>query len=169
MFVPPDDVPYSRSPPFPKMDFLKFDGEFPRLWRDQCEVYFEVYAVHPSLKTRFATLNFKGAVVTWLQTVQRTGRNVDWDRLCELVMEKFDKHQYQQLLKKFEALRQKSSVEEYQAEFERLAQGLVLYNSGYDDTYFMTQFVVGLKDEILAAIALHWPKDVDTTSALALI
>lgn len=56
--------------------------------------------MHPALKTRFATLNFKGAAATWLQTVQRKGRIVDWDRLCELVMEKFDKHQYQNLLKK---------------------------------------------------------------------
>lgn len=162
VFVPPDDVPYPRSPPFPQMDFPKFDGEFPRLWRDQCEVYFKVYAVHPSLKTRFATLNLKGAAATWLQTAQRIERIMDWERLCELVMEKFDKHRYQHLLKKFEALRQKWSVEEYQTEFERFAQGLVLYNSGYDDTYFVTHFVVGLKDEIRSAITLHRPKDVDT-------
>ena len=37
-----------RSPPFPKLDFPKFDGEFPRLWRDECEMFFEVYAVERS-------------------------------------------------------------------------------------------------------------------------
>jgi len=49
-----------RSPPSPKLEFPKFDGEFPRAWRDECEMFFEVYAVHPSLKTRFAALNFQG-------------------------------------------------------------------------------------------------------------
>ena len=44
-------------------------------------------------------------------------------------------------------------------EFEKLAQGILLYNSGYDDTYFVTQIVAGLKEEIRSVIALHSPRD----------
>jgi hypothetical protein len=87
------------------MEFQKFDGSFPRSWRDQCEVFFEVYATHPSLKTWFATLNYMGVALTWLQTVQRNGRIVDLLKLYELVMERFDKNQYKILLKQFEALK----------------------------------------------------------------
>ena len=36
-------------------------------------------------------------------------------------MNKFDRNQYQLLLKRFDKLRQKDSVEEYQLEFEKLA------------------------------------------------
>ena len=85
-------APY--NPPFPKIEFPKFDGTNPRLWWDNCERYFEVYVVQEALKTRFATLNFKGAAVTWLQTVERHGRIGDWNKLCELVMAKYDKDQY---------------------------------------------------------------------------
>ncbi|CAD6222998.1 unnamed protein product [Miscanthus lutarioriparius] len=53
--------------------------------------------------------------------------------------------------------------------FEKITQGLLLYNDGYDDTYFMNRFVARLKEEICFVIALHRPKDVDTASALALI
>ena len=113
------------------MEFPKFDGDFPRLWRDQCEVFFEVYAVHPSLKMRFAILNFKGVAASWLQTIQRNGRITDWDKLCDLVTSKFDRNQCQLLLKRFDKLKQKDSVEEYQLEFEKLAQGLLLYNDAY--------------------------------------
>ncbi|CAD6247885.1 unnamed protein product [Miscanthus lutarioriparius] len=127
-----NDAPANcRSPPFPKMEFPKFDGEFPRLWRDQCEVFFEVYAVHPSLWTWFTTLNFKGMAASWLQTVQRNGQITDWDRLCDMVMNKFDWNQYQLLLKRFEKLKQKDSVEEYQMEFEKLAKG------GDSSSYFI--------------------------------
>ena len=84
---------------------------------------------------------------------------LDWDRLCELVMNCFDKDQYQLLLKWFDALKQIGSVEDYQMEFEKLAQGILLYNSGYDDTYFVTRFVAGLKEEIRSVIALHSPRD----------
>jgi hypothetical protein len=95
----------ARSPPFPKIDFPKFYGENPHLWHDNCEMFFEVYAVHPSLKTRFAALNFKDAATAWLQTVQRKGRITDWDRLCELVMGRFDRDQYQLILNQFETLK----------------------------------------------------------------
>jgi len=115
-----------RSPPFPKLEFPKFDGEFPRLWWDEYEMFFEVYVVPPSLKTRFAALNFKGVAKTWLQTIQRKGRIEDWEQLCELVMNYFDKNQCQLLLKQFDALRQTESVDDFQAEFEKLAQGIML-------------------------------------------
>jgi hypothetical protein len=73
------------------------------------------------------------------------------------------------LLKWFDALKQTGSVEDYRAEFEKLAQRIVLYNSNYDDTYFVIRFIAGLKEAIWAVITLHRAKDVDTASALALL
>jgi hypothetical protein len=128
----------SHHPPFPKMEFPKFDGSNPCLWRDQCEVYFEVYAVEEMMKTRFASLNFKGSAATWLQTVERRGRITDWSKLCDLIMAKYDKDQYQILQRQLDSLKQTSSVLEYQAAFEKLAHGIVLYNPAIDDTFFVT-------------------------------
>lgn len=45
-----------HSSPVPKMEFPKFDGTNPHLWRDHCEMYFDIYAVVPFLKTRFGSL-----------------------------------------------------------------------------------------------------------------
>lgn len=50
-----------------------------------------------------------------------------------------------------------------------MAHRLLLYNDGYDDTYFVNWFVAGLEEEIRSVIALHQPKDVDIASALALL
>lgn len=125
--------------------------------------------MHLTLKTRFAILNFQGAAATWLQTVERRAQVGDWEELCGLVIAKFNKDQYHVLLKQFDSIKQKGSVDEYHAEFERLAHRLLLYNSNYDDTYFVTRFVVGLKEDIRSVICLHRPRDVDTASALALI
>lgn len=121
------------------------------------------------MRTRFAALNFKGAAATWLQTMKRRDRITDWDRLCELVFAKFDKDQYQTQLKQLESLKQLGSVADYQDQFEKLAHGILLYNLGYDDVYFVTRFLAGLKEEIRAPIALHRLKDVDTASALTLL
>jgi hypothetical protein len=128
---PSDSVP--RSPPFPKIEFPKFDGSNPRLWQDHCTMFFEVYAVHPSLKTRFAALNFVGIAKTWLHTVERRERVADWPTLCKLVMGQFDKDQYPLILK-FEATIQSTSVQEYIIEFEQAAHNLLLYNPNYDET-----------------------------------
>jgi hypothetical protein len=162
-----DSVP--RSPPFPKLEFPKFDGSNPRLWQDHCNMFFEVYAVHPSLKTRFAALNFVGIAKTWLHTVERRERVADWLTLCKLVMGRFDKDQYPLILKQFEATDQTASVQEYIADFEQAAHNLLLYNPNYDETYFVTRFLAGLKEDIRAGIVLHRPPDVDTASALALL
>jgi hypothetical protein len=44
----------------PNMNFPTFDGTNPRLWKDKCESYFEIYNVNDALKPRFAALNFSG-------------------------------------------------------------------------------------------------------------
>lgn len=133
------------------MAFPKFDGTNPRLWRDQCEMYFEVYAVHAGMNTRFAALNFKGAAATWLQTMERRGR-ITGGQLCEVVMKKFGKDQYQILLRKLDALKQSASVQEYQDEFEKLSHGILLYNPAFDDMFFVTRFNNGLREDIRVPI-----------------
>ena len=67
----------SRLGPVPKLEFPKFDGENPRLWKDCCEMYFEVYNVSDSLKTRFAALKFLGTAASWLHSVECKGRITD--------------------------------------------------------------------------------------------
>lgn len=66
-------------------------------------------------------------------------------------------------------LKQTGSVADYHSQFEKLAHGILLYNTVYDDVYFVTKFLAGLKEEIRAPIALHRPRDVDTASALVLL
>ncbi|WVZ81498.1 hypothetical protein U9M48_028869 [Paspalum notatum var. saurae] len=68
-----------------------------------------------------------------------------------------------------DALQQTGTVAEYQEQFEKLAHGILLYNPAFDDVYFVTRFLGGLKESIRAPIALHRPQNVDTASALALL
>lgn len=54
----------------PKMDFPTFDRTNPRLWKDKCETYFEIFGVSDELKPHFATLNFTDAATSWLETLE---------------------------------------------------------------------------------------------------
>jgi len=95
----------SRPPPLSKIEFPKFDGDNPRLWCDHCEMFFEVYSVGDHLKTRFAALNFSGAAAAWLQTAEHRGRELNWDKFCQAVFDRFDRDQYQLHLRQLDNLR----------------------------------------------------------------
>ncbi|CAO2146347.1 unnamed protein product [Urochloa humidicola] len=159
----------SKPSHMPKMDFPKFSGENPRLWADQCEMYFEIYSVSDALKTSFAALNFEGPAAAWLQTLELRGRIRSWSTLRKAVCDRFDKDQYQNHLRQLDNLCQTDSVTEYYEKFEQLSHNILLYNQSYDDTYFVTRFLSGLKAEIRIPIQLHRPQNVDTASALALL
>lgn len=128
----------------PKLEFPKFDGENPRLWKDRCELYFEVYSVSEALKPRFAALNFDGPAASWLQTVERRGRVQSWEALHTAVGARFDRDQYQLHMKQLDNLKQTGSVTDYYTKFEQLAHCILLYNNAYDDVYFVTRVLSGL-------------------------
>jgi hypothetical protein len=46
---------------------------------------------------------------------------------------------------------------------------LLLYNSALDDSFFVEEFLEGLRDDLRAAIWLHQPSDLDTAYRLALL
>jgi len=71
-------------------------------------------------------------------------------------------------MRQLDNLKQTGSVQEYYERFEQLSHNILLYNASYDDVYFVTRFMGGLREEICAPIALHRPKNVDAASALAL-
>lgn len=165
-----DSRPGSSRPPYlPKMEFPKFNGENPRLWVDRCETYFELFCVGDNLKTRFAALNFSGPAASWLQTIELRGGITSWDETRKAVCARFDKDQYQISLRHLDNLIQSGSVSEYYDTFEQLSHTILLYNPSYDDTYFVTRFLSGLKDELRTPIALHRPTFVESASALALL
>lgn len=120
----------------PKMDFPKFDGENPKLWQQECETYFELYQVLPGLRTRYASLNFKGTAALWLRNVQAKGRVENWDELCNLVHEKFGKNKYTHYRRQLRQLKQVDSVAIYVEAFEKLRNQLLLYNPALDESFF---------------------------------
>jgi hypothetical protein len=59
----------------PKMDFPRFEGSDPTIWKDNCEMYFQIYGISDLMKVKFAILNFVGNAALWLKTLQsNTGR-----------------------------------------------------------------------------------------------
>lgn len=153
----------------PKMDFPRFDGENPKVWEQECEMYFEIYQVQDSFRTRYAALNFRGTAALWLPNVQAQRRIEDWGEMCRLVHANFGKNRYIKYRRQMRGLKQTCTVTDYCEKFEILRNQLLLYNPALDEAFFVEEFLHGLRDDIRSAIHLHCPQDLDTASLLALM
>lgn len=58
-------------------------------------------------------------------------------------------------------------VDDCYVKFEELMHRVLVYNRSYDETFFVTKFVGGLKPEVKIAIKLHKPRTVDLALSLA--
>lgn len=59
---------YQKEIRLPKAVSPKFDGSNPKVWREKCEKYFNMYHILIHLWAQFATIHFKGSAELWLQT-----------------------------------------------------------------------------------------------------
>jgi hypothetical protein len=65
------------------------------------------------------------------------------------------------------APRQEGSVEEYTKEFEVVQYQVSMFNLGYDDMFFTSHYVNGLKGDIKGVVQSQMPESVDRASMLA--
>ena len=115
----------------------------------------------------FATMHFRGNAALWLQSYE-AGNEVDsWEELIVAIHSKFDKDKHHRYLDSLERCRQTDSVAGYYLQFEELRHKVLVHNKHYDEAFFVTKFVNGLKREIQKAINLHQPKTMNMALSLA--
>ena len=51
-------------------------------------------------------------------------------------------------------LKQTGTVEDYTTQFQSLQYDVTMHNSSYDEMFFTQQYIIGLKEEIRAAVEL---------------
>jgi len=83
------------------------------------------------------------------------------------VEQKFGAHDYRDAMDELLNLRQTSSVEDYALAFENLQFEISMHTDGLDNTFFVSQFVKGLRADIGTGVLAHFPKTVDQAILLA--
>jgi hypothetical protein len=86
-----------------------------------------------------------GNAAFWLKAYKLRHEIASWPALMTVVLEKFGADDYRKYLKKLMALKWKDSVEQYQLQFEALSYQIYIQNPHYDEQFFVTQFIRGLK------------------------
>jgi hypothetical protein len=153
----------------PQLDFPKFDGTNPKLWIKQCGTYFDLYAIPVENWVKLATVNFAGPAAFWMQTVEINIRKCSWEYLCQLVVDRFDRDQFNHFIHQFFHVKQIDSVTEYVTLFDNLMHQLLAHDPLVNPAILTGKFVDGLKPNIRATLLLHRPKDLDTVSSLVIL
>lgn len=153
----------------PKLDFPKFFGENPRLWLDRCQTYFEMYHVPGSQWVATATMYVEGHAALWLQAYKRQHVLLGWDVFAQAIEEEFGADAYEAQMNKLLQLKQTGTVAEYRLAFEASMYYLLSLDATLNPKFFVTQFILGLKDEVRGAVRLQSPNSVTRAVILARI
>jgi hypothetical protein len=151
------------------MSFPRFDGNMPRIWRDKCLDYFCLFNVNPSLWLISCTLHMDGNAALWLKVYRLRHEIATWTDLMNAVEEKFGADDHRRFMKQLLALKQRGTVEEYQLHFEELSYQIAIQNPHYDEQFYVSQFIKGLKSDIRAAVESQVPESVERAILLALV
>lgn len=167
--TPTSPVESGRFTKPPKLDFPKLFGENPRLWLDTCCTYFEMYRVPVPLWVSTATMYMEGHLVLWLQAYKRYHALLGWDAFCQAVEDEFGSDEYDAQMSKLLQLKQTHTVTKYRKAFESSMYHLLSLDATLNNKFFVTQFLLGLKNEIRGAVRLQAPTSITRATVLSRI
>jgi hypothetical protein len=110
-----------------------------------------------------------GNAALWLKAYRLRHEIATWTDLMNAVEEKFGADDHRRFMKQLLALKQRGTVEEYQLQFEELSYQIAIQNPHYDEQFYVSQFIKGLKSDIRAAVESQVPESVERAILLALV
>ena len=153
----------------PKHHFPRFTGENPRLWIDMALTYFDMYQVPVHQWVSTATLYLDGHAALWWQAFKHRRRFWPWDDFAVEIESEFGQGEFESHMTHLLQLKQQGTVTEYKSAFETAMYHLIALDPSLNSKFFISQFVLGLKDEIRAAVRLQAPTSVTRAVCLAKI
>uniref|UniRef100_A0A803MHB5 Uncharacterized protein n=1 Tax=Chenopodium quinoa TaxID=63459 RepID=A0A803MHB5_CHEQI len=125
----------------PKLEFLKFDGSYPRLWIKKCCKYCTLCKSPDEQKVDLASLNMIAKAENWVSGNLSTRSTVDWNDFVIDINGRFKDEVGVNVVEEFNKLQQID-------EFENL-KAIMLQNSyALPEKYLLESFVGGLKPRI---------------------
>jgi hypothetical protein len=163
-----EETPLHHSA-LPKLSFPKFYSENPRIWLDKCTDYFCIFNIPETMWTTDASLHMEDNAAKWLQLYKLKHDVGNWPAFVAVVEQKFGVYDYHSSIQDLLQVKQDDSVEEYTKAFQAIQFQVAMFNPGFDEMFFTTHFVNGLREEIRSVVQTHLPDSVDKAALLAKI
>uniref|UniRef100_A0ACD5UZ83 Uncharacterized protein n=1 Tax=Avena sativa TaxID=4498 RepID=A0ACD5UZ83_AVESA len=105
----------------------------------------------------------------WYHTFKQNQERLSWEQFRQAVLLEFDTDTHQVKMKELLQLKQTDTMAEYHKQFDRLVYNIKLYDPAIGGVMLVTQFLLGLKEEIRAAVEAQLPNIVQRATLLAQI
>ncbi|XP_070001858.1 uncharacterized protein [Nicotiana sylvestris] len=145
------------------MEMPRFSGANPEGWVFDAERYFDFYHISEDHKLSLASFYLDGEAREWYRWLFRNKQLSDWPRFALKVMSRFQKRSLLAPKGHLSKLRQTSTIAEFQARFESIANE----TNDIPESLLVHVFTSGLRADIQMAVLAHKPKTLDEVFDLA--
>lgn len=149
------------------MDFPKFDGTDARIWLDTCNSYFMMYQIPEGFKVSAATMNLLGNAAHWYQAYKLDQGWHTWEQFQQAVLSEFEINVHRDKMRELLQLKQIGTVDDYTMKFNQLVYSIKLYDPAVGGMMIVTQYILGLKEELQGPVESQLPQTVTMAATLA--
>jgi hypothetical protein len=153
------DIPHSnqitdRNYTQLKLSFPRFNGVDPNEWIYKAEQYFEFKNIHHQQRVQLASFHLEDDALQWHRWLSKFMGHLNWSEFTQVVLHRFGPTDYEDPSEALTRLRQTSTVNIYQTEFEKLSQRI----DNLPENYLVGCFIAGLRDEIRLDVKVKHPR-----------
>lgn len=134
-------------------------------WLYKVNHFFAYHNTIPQQRLSLVSFHMEGRALIWFQDLEESGFLTDWDTFVKALLMRFGANFYDDPMEALTSLRQTDSMEEYKEKFEALSNRL----RGLSETYKLSCFLSGLKDEIRLPVRMFSPTSLLTAYGLSKI
>jgi len=102
-------------------------------------------------------MNLSGRASHWYQAHKDTYGVQSWEQFEQSVLSEFEVNTHRDKMMELLTLKQVDSVADYKKQFEQLVYHIKLFDKTVSETLLVSQFVLGLKDELRPAVEMQLP------------
>jgi len=146
-----------------KLDFPRFDGSEPINWVLKAQQFHSYNQIPENQKVSLAAFHMERRALTWYHWLMDSGYIGGYEDFVSALKTRFAPSVFGDPVGTFTKLKQSSTVEDYQTQFEILSNKI----SGLTEGFKVSTFLSGLKEEIRIIVTMLKPKDLTTAFGLA--
>jgi len=114
-------------------------------------------------------MNLSGRASHWYQAHKDTYGVQSWEQFEQSVLSEFEVNTHRDKMMELLTLKQVDSVADYKKQFEQLVYHIKLFDKTVSETLLVSQFVLGLKDELRPTVEMQLPDTMTKAATLAAV
>ena len=146
-----------------KLEVPRFDGTDPAGWIFKISQFFEYHATPDHERLTIASFYMEGKALAWFQWMYRNGQLTSWPSFLHTLHTRFSSSTYEDPTCMLCKLTQQSSVAEYLAKFESLANCVIRLSA----PFVLSCFVSGISPAIRREVQVMQPQSLTQAVSFA--